>query len=176
MLQEIHIAGHAKKTLANLLARRPGEFDVITITNHDHPFPEWVKDKAKECLHLVFDDITYLPSGNRHILPSREHVRTALEWAKDRPAVVVACHAGVSRSSATAYLIACQAWGPGPALSVLSPSIHRPNVLVVRHGAEVLGDEEVWERFREWHNKSCGQEDEVHWEDDLQTDQEEIEL
>jgi predicted protein tyrosine phosphatase len=59
-------------------------------------------------LKLTFHDITTPSAG--HIAPSEEHVAAILgfaeRWPRTAP-IVVHCHAGISRSTAAAYMIAC---------------------------------------------------------------------
>jgi predicted protein tyrosine phosphatase len=62
----------------------------------------------------------------------------------------VSCHAGVSRSSALAYVVRCRDWSPGEAIRVLTPGWHRPNELVVRLGAELLRDPAVYATYAAW--------------------------
>ncbi len=153
MLEEIHIAGHSRGTLQKLLDERPGEFHAIIITNHNKSFPEGIADKVISHLHLVFDDINHNP-GLPYILPAKEHIEKALEFAKDKKAIVVACHAGVSRSSATAYLIASRSWGVKPALSILRQGRHWPNPTVIKIASQMFPGEGIFETVSEWSNSS----------------------
>ena len=82
--------------------------------------------------------------------PEKEHVEAALDYAKDKQSLLVHCTAGVSRSSATAYVIACSRVSPKDALRVLDSKFHWPNDRVVRLGAEVLGDPEIVREVKEW--------------------------
>jgi predicted protein tyrosine phosphatase len=97
--------------------------------------------------HLIVDvdDITCAQDG--HVLPCEEHVARALDFVKgwDRAApLVVHCWAGISRSTATAYMAACAlnphrdefkiAW----ALREASRTA-RPNGLIVSIADRLLG-------------------------------------
>jgi predicted protein tyrosine phosphatase len=85
-------------------------------------------------LHLQFEDFDSPRPGVR--LPAAEDVRLALVWSAGGGDLVVSCHAGLSRSSALAYVVRCRDWSPEAAIGVLTPGWHRPNGLVVRLGAE----------------------------------------
>src|SRR5581483_10118958 len=106
-MKEIHIRGHARGTLQTLLAERPGELDAIVFTNHGHHLDDSFKTLCKSYHRLVFDDVT---NTSATIAPKKEHVENILDWAMDKEKIVCACHAGQSRSSAAAYLIACKLW------------------------------------------------------------------
>jgi predicted protein tyrosine phosphatase len=82
--------------------------------------------------------------------PEKEHVEAALDYAKDKLSLLVHCTAGVSRSSAMAYVIACSRVVPSDALRVLDSKFHWPNDRVVRLGAEILGDPEIVRAVKEW--------------------------
>lgn len=68
--------------------------------------PRSIEDRLH--LKLFFNDIT-TPSAE-HIAPSDEHVAAILgfaeRWPREAP-IVVHCYAGISRSTAAAYMIAC---------------------------------------------------------------------
>ena len=153
MLEEIHIGGHSKGTLQKILEARPGELHGIIITNHSRSFPDGIADKMLSHIHLVFDDINHKLSP-AHVMPAREHIEAALEFAKDKKAVVVACHAGVSRSSAIAYLIASRAWGVKPALGALKKGTHWPNPTVIKIGDTLFPGEGIMETVMEWTNNN----------------------
>jgi predicted protein tyrosine phosphatase len=107
-------------------------------------------------IHLAVDDIDIEREGRRHIAPTLEHIEKALEWSKGRDKLISCCHAGVSRSSAMAYLLACRECGPGTVLSVLRPHKHWPNRLIVHLGSQILNDPLIWQTFVEWQKKETG--------------------
>ncbi len=148
-VREIHIHGHAVRTAQQFLANRPGEFHCLVITDAGYPFPEEIAGLCGDVLHLSFDDVCF-PSGFFQRLADLATVRKGLEWAGRRDKLVVACHAGISRSAAFAFLIACTDRPPEYALRVLDPTRHRPNDLVVFLGSKVLGDRAVWDTFLAW--------------------------
>lgn len=98
-------------------------------------------------LHLVMHDIAEAQEGMT--LPGEEHVRALLgfaqNWDRSRP-LVVNCYAGISRSTASAYIIAA-ALAPkrdemelAKTLRWLSPSA-TPNPRLVAVADHILGRE-----------------------------------
>ena len=140
------ICSHA--VLLGLLASDPGRYDLLLVTNPGAGPPEGVPPLARRVLHLQFEDFDSPRPGVR--LPTAEDIRLALDWSAGGGDLVVACHAGVSRSSALAYVVRCRDWSPGEAIRVLTPGWHRPNDLVVRLGAELLGDPAVYATYAAW--------------------------
>lgn len=70
------------------------------------PTPQGIEDRFH--LRLSFNDITAPLAG--HIAPSDQHVAAILDFAQRWPRtapLVVHCFAGISRSTAAAYMIAC---------------------------------------------------------------------
>jgi predicted protein tyrosine phosphatase len=134
--------------IADLLASAPGRYDLLLITNPGVGPPAGVPALARRMLHLEFDDCV-APRRKRR-LPTAEDVRQALEWAEQSADLVVACHAGVSRSAALAYVIRCRDWSPRRALQILNRGRHRPNALIVRLGAELLDDPRVYDTYAAW--------------------------
>ena len=96
-------------------------------------------------LRLIFNDIAEARAGL--VAPSPRDLRAILDFAAATAAgesLVVHCHAGISRTTAAAYVIAC-ARKPdldedrlADELRQLSPSA-TPNALVVAHGDAALG-------------------------------------
>jgi predicted protein tyrosine phosphatase len=94
-------------------------------------------------LHLSFHDIADTRAGL--IAPDRSTIVTILDFARAVPGdipVLIHCWAGISRSSAAAYIIACDG-NPGredeiaDALRRLAPFV-TPNPLMVRLADELL--------------------------------------
>ncbi len=96
-------------------------------------------------LHLVMNDISEPRAGM--IPPNALHVAELLQftrsWTRDTP-LVINCYAGISRSTAAAYVVCC-ALQPqrdevalAQTLRAKSPSA-TPNSLIVRLGDEALG-------------------------------------
>lgn len=108
-------------------------------------------DEARH-LHLTMHDIAEPRPGLTP--PAKNHVEALLEFAAawDRQsALVINCYAGISRSTAAAYVICC-AFQPerdetdlARLLRKKSPSA-TPNSLIITHGDQLLGRESRMER------------------------------
>lgn len=100
---------------------------------------------ADRHLMLVMSDITSEMDG--HVIPASEHVERLLgfvrDWDRQNP-IVVHCWAGISRSTAGAYIAVCalrpeQDEGEiAERLRILSPSA-TPNARLVALADEILG-------------------------------------
>jgi hypothetical protein len=145
----------SRGVLLGLLVDEPSRFDVLLVTSPGIDPPEGVQPLARRWLHLQFDDITAPFPGLRP--PAARDVRRALEWGADCGDLVVACHAGVSRSAALAYLVRCLAWPPAEAIGVLTRGRHYPNELIVRLGTDLLGDPAIYEIYTGWMVESAPQ-------------------
>lgn len=73
-----------------------------------------------------------------YVLASKEDIQKALEYAKDKDELIVACAAGISRSSAMAYVIARSEAPPEEAVTILDIERHWPNRHVLACGNTVL--------------------------------------
>jgi len=157
MKKDIDITIWNFEELTRQIMEKPTGFNIVSIRSSDLPqtkfavfseFSNNYEDITVEC----FDDITAPRDG--YIVPTHEHIRRILKWAMDRERIAVHCTAGISRSSAIAYLIACHRSSPKQALKVLNPLKHSPNRLILYLGMEVLGDESVMTEFAEWFKRS----------------------
>ncbi|MCR4269016.1 tyrosine phosphatase family protein [Nitratireductor sp. ZSWI3] len=80
---------------------------LISLTSSEMPPPHAVRLPKGNRLHLSMHDINEQRPGL--VAPSLEHVEALLAFARDwdcRSPLVVHCHAGISRSTAAAYVIA----------------------------------------------------------------------
>jgi predicted protein tyrosine phosphatase len=94
-----------------ILARRPSR--VVSLLDPESAFPDAGRHGVARHLKLAVHDISEAYRGYVH--PAEEHVRELLEFVSDwdcSDCVLVHCFAGVSRSTASAYSIAC-ALNPG---------------------------------------------------------------
>jgi hypothetical protein len=82
--------------------------------------------------------------------PTARNIKEALAWSEGKTELIVACHAGISRSSATAYVIASRVLGPKDALGILEQGHHWPNRLIVYLGSKLLKDDKIWDEFVNW--------------------------
>lgn len=139
----------SRKTSCDLAREHPGRYNIVSILEPGIEVPMQVWDYAKECLPLHFHDIEYARDGYVH--PTEEHVQKALDFASNKDELVVACHAGISRSSAIAYLIQCtKEHHPRLALKILKPFKHHPNSLIVKIGSELLKERAVLDEYYKW--------------------------
>jgi predicted protein tyrosine phosphatase len=80
---------------------------ILTLINAATPVPRPEAVRAEDHLFLGFNDI--LEPADGMVAPSEEHVREIIRWARewDRAhPMVVHCYAGISRSTAAAYISA----------------------------------------------------------------------
>jgi predicted protein tyrosine phosphatase len=92
---------------------------------------------AKSYEVIYFHDFWQLSPGV--ILATKDDIKKALEYADDKEAIIVACAAGISRSSATAYTIARKNESVTDSMKILDVEKHWPNPHVLNLGGEILG-------------------------------------
>jgi predicted protein tyrosine phosphatase len=127
-----------------------GSSHVLSILDPDYPVPEAFgafgeHEKLEVRFHDIIDDTPGL------VLPQPEHVEQILKLGRDllaEPAatahLLVHCHAGISRSTASMALILAQALPDQPAVTVLQ-LVHGirekawPNLRLIELGDAMLG-------------------------------------
>ena len=118
-------------------------FDLLTLLSPDHPETGWREFACTRHLRLAFHDIVEPMPGL--IAPNRYLMQAVLDFGRgreDQRALLIHCWAGISRSSAAAFAIAC---GRNPGferdiaveLRRRSPSA-TPNRLMVRLADDLL--------------------------------------
>ncbi|MBS7539697.1 tyrosine phosphatase family protein [Ancylobacter lacus] len=118
---------------------------VLSVINRGTPVARPASILAENHLYIGFNDITAPQDGLVH--PALEHVEGILgfvrRWPRQAP-LVVHCYAGISRSTASAFIAAC-ALNPGRSeaaiageLRAASPSA-TPNALLVALADTLLG-------------------------------------
>jgi predicted protein tyrosine phosphatase len=135
-----------------LAANEPGKYNIISILEPDMEAPPEVSTHAKAYLPLNFHDIEYARQGYVH--PTEQHVEDAIHWARGKDDLVVACRAGISRSSAIAYLIQCEEHHPRLATAILTPLRHHPNSLIVKLGSKLLKNQDILDEYHRWMQES----------------------
>ena len=105
---------------------------------------------CKNVLRLSFDDVF----GFEEDSPSVDDVRKAIEWSKGKKQLFVHCYAGMSRSSAMAYVIACSQMPVDHALQVVDLKVHCPNDLIVSIGSDILGNKKMIKKFEREEKKT----------------------
>lgn len=124
---------------------RTGASHVLSVINAGTPVIRPAAIRAEDHLFVGFNDIVEPQEGLVH--PALEHVEAILgfvgRWPRRAP-LVVHCYAGISRSTASAFIAAC-ALDPrrdeadiARALRLASPSA-TPNALLVAHADALLG-------------------------------------
>ena len=124
-----------------------GATHVLSILDPDHPVPEAFGTFGEHAkLELRFHDIVAPRPGE--IVPSRTHVDAILAFGRtlrmERASLLVHCHAGISRSTASMALLIAQAVPDMPAADVLR-TVHGvrekawPNLRLVELGDAALG-------------------------------------
>jgi predicted protein tyrosine phosphatase len=120
-----------------------GSRHVVTLMRDQVPWP--AGRTPANYLVLRMDDISAPIDG--HTMPCEEHVGRLIDFARgwDRATpMVVHCYAGISRSTAAAYVAAC-ALNPAGDEMVLAQKIRRlsatatPNIRIVTLADRVLG-------------------------------------
>jgi predicted protein tyrosine phosphatase len=138
----IHICSLARlhETVGGTGARH-----VITLLKHTDRVER--PETIVEANHLILgmDDIAVPMEG--YVIPCEEHVRSLIEfvrrWDRQRP-LVVHCFAGISRSTAGAYVAAC-ALNPARDEMAIARELRRasptatPNIRIVSLADDMLG-------------------------------------
>jgi predicted protein tyrosine phosphatase len=125
-----------------------GVTHVLSILDPDWPDPDAFKEFAPHRrLALRFHDVIE-PAPDR-LAPSRADVARLLDFGRElnaaaNPHLLVHCHAGVSRSTASAALILAQAHPERPARDILDAISQLrprawPNLRILEFGDELLG-------------------------------------
>jgi predicted protein tyrosine phosphatase len=95
--------------------------------------------KFDDVSHMKYKMMGYTP-------PEQSDIEDILNWVKvvQPKNLMVHCWAGVSRSSATAYVIACTIMEPEEAIKLLIPGKHIPNEMIIEYGASILNNRNIW--------------------------------
>lgn len=138
----IHVCSLSK---VNETVAAAGAVRLVTLLNAGTPFERPVAIEQANHLFLSMNDIVDEQPGM--MAPGNDHVETLLEfvrgWDRSRP-LVINCFAGISRSTAAAY-IAAAALAPSRDEAELARTLRRlspsatPNPRLVRHADAILG-------------------------------------
>jgi predicted protein tyrosine phosphatase len=128
--------------LPNVAARLDG-FDLLTLLSPSAELHDWTTLAHQRHLRLTFHDIVVATPGLT--APDGNTVQAILDFGRherDCP-MLVHCWAGISRSSAAAYVIACDR-NPGFEQAIASELRTRsaevtPNILMVQLADDLLG-------------------------------------
>jgi predicted protein tyrosine phosphatase len=118
---------------------------VISLLDPETPFPDAGPAYAQRHLRVHVHDITHESDG--WITPSANHVETLLDfirgWDRADP-ILIHCYAGISRSTATAFITAC-VHNPEASERVIAQALREaspsatPNMRIVALADEALG-------------------------------------
>lgn len=148
------IFGH--KELEKFLKENPNKHECLYYTSSSLPELDFVKKNTTESLHLPVDDVDrYFKEEvgvTSVVSPKACYIKKALDFAEGKKNLIIACHAGICRSSATAYLIAAKQVGAIKALETLTPTQHYPNRLIVYIGSRVLKNPDIWNKYVDWYS------------------------
>ena len=104
---------------------------VISIGDALEGPPDGYREHGATKLRLIFDDIEEpAPAGEARVAPSRDDVERLIAFCRGVDgATLIHCSAGVSRSGAAAYILACVMLGPGREAEALAHVIQiKPSV------------------------------------------------
>jgi predicted protein tyrosine phosphatase len=119
-------------------------YDLLTLLSPDHPETDWSAVACERHVRLAFHDIVEPMPGL--VVPDRDIMQAVLDFGRNsesQRALLIHCWAGISRSSAAAFAIACDR-NPGFEREIAvelrrrSPSA-TPNLLMVRLADDLLG-------------------------------------
>jgi predicted protein tyrosine phosphatase len=130
-------------TLRSVTARF-NSFDLLTLLSPDHPETDWSGFACGRHVRLAFHDIVEPLPGL--VAPDRGTMQAILDFGREgtrQHAMLIHCWAGISRSSAAAFAIACD-HNPGYERAVADELRRRaafvtPNRLMVELADNVLG-------------------------------------
>jgi predicted protein tyrosine phosphatase len=157
---DLEIEIYCRLGVVNRVEKDKGKWNVVSIYDpHCGRAPiECFAKSCKEILKLRFHDyddrVSPLNCGPEISLPQKRDVQKVLEWANGKTEILVHCFAGISRSSAMAYLIACTRVSALEALGILDGKLHWPNKRIVRIGSEVLGRPEILREYESWQKRN----------------------
>ena len=137
---------------------------IVSIRSMNMPIKEYEdidlykKINDSKVIIETFDDVER--RDKYYKLASKKQVQNILDWSMDKDNIIVHCTAGVSRSSAIAYLIACKKLNDHTlAVDYLNFNLHNPNLYVVQLGAILLGNHNIYHylvnKIEDYMEKNC---------------------
>jgi predicted protein tyrosine phosphatase len=127
--------------------RRYRPSHMVTLLSPEHMIETPAGIEAARHLRLGLNDVSDVEAAD--VPPSERHVAQLLEfsrqWTADAP-LLVHCWAGISRSTAAAYIVLCDRLGPGCEMEIAQTLRARaphayPNALMVSLADRALGRE-----------------------------------
>jgi predicted protein tyrosine phosphatase len=140
VLVMIHVS--PLSALDSITARLPS-YDLLTLLSPDTPPTDWSALACERHIRLAFHDIVEPMPG--FVAPDRDVMQAILDFGRNsepQRALLIHCWAGISRSSAAAFAIACDR-NPGFEHDIASELRRRapsatPNRLMVRLADDLL--------------------------------------
>lgn len=146
----------SRKDMAAIVENTPNFFNLLMIRGPDeHKFEQivdnvYLRNRAKDLCDnaekgikfaksheiLYFDD--YVKPTIGRTLATKEDINKALKFAEGKDDIIVACAAGISRSSAIAYTIARTRASKEEALKIIDINKHWPNRHIISLAEEIL--------------------------------------
>jgi predicted protein tyrosine phosphatase len=121
-MPRLHVCSLARVTET---VRATGARSLVTLINLDTLVSRPAEIDPDRHLFVRMSDIVEPVDG--HVLPAEEHVRKliafARAWDRNEP-LVIHCHAGVSRSTAAAFIVACALAPSRPETEIASAIRH----------------------------------------------------
>jgi predicted protein tyrosine phosphatase len=121
-MPRLHVCSLARVTET---VRATGARSLVTLINLDTLVSRPADIDPDRHLFIGMSDIVEPLDG--HVLPAEEHVRKliafARAWDRNEP-LVIHCHAGVSRSTAAAFIVACALAPSRPETEIASAIRH----------------------------------------------------
>jgi predicted protein tyrosine phosphatase len=152
MEQKFNIGIYSLERISEAIRKRRTDWDIVSIRSSGCADAYGVFDiYNKNFKSIICEDFDDIESRDDELtVVTRAKITRILKWAKGKNNIVVHCTAGISRSSAVAYLIACSRMHPSEAIKILDPTRHSPNTLVLFHGIKILKDMAVFEHYKKW--------------------------
>ena len=132
------------------IKENPDKWNVISIRDSNRKYSpiDEIQNLCKEILKLDFDDVFSDKYQNSYQkLATLEDIEKIIRFSEGKDNLLVHCFAGVSRSSAVAYIIRCTKENPWDAIQKLSMEDHLPNDYIVRLGAKLLQNKDILNAF-----------------------------
>jgi predicted protein tyrosine phosphatase len=127
----------------NSITTRLPSYDLLTLLSPDHPETDWSGFACDRHVRLAFHDIVEPMPGL--VAPDRDMMQAILDFGRHgapQRALLIHCWAGISRSSAAAFVIACDR-NPGFERDIAAELRRRapsatPNRLMIRLADDLL--------------------------------------
>jgi len=146
------------RAAAEFLHDNPKTHDVILIVNNGTRYDNEdhlsaIRRNANRVCELMFDDIEF--HRDNHRMVDESQVQEAIHFAAGKDNLVVTCTAGMGRSAALAYVVACSKMDPAEAVTILDPDRHTPNEKVIFLGNGLVDAPALLECYARFKDQMC---------------------